>query len=73
MLIGYFPTCSKADREEVVYRQKIEEARKLRQQKIEEEQNYSDEERESGGSGTGSRTNTPKLTGPINVSISVVY
>jgi chromosome segregation ATPase len=56
----------KADREEVVYRQKIEEARKLRQQKIEEEQNYSDEERESGGSGTGSRTNTPKLTGPIN-------
>ena len=60
----------KADREEIVYRQKIEEARKLRKQKIEEEQNYSDEE--SGGSNAGSRTNTPKLTAPISVSMLLV-
>ena len=59
-----------ADKEEIVYRQKIEEARKLRKQKIEEEQNYSDEE--SGGSNSGSRTNTPKLTAPISVSVLFV-
>ena len=56
-----------ADYEESLRRQKTEEALKLRQQKIEEEANFSDEE--SSGSNAGSLSGTPNLSAPTNVSV----
>ena len=58
-----------ADYEEGLRRQKTEEALKLRQQKIEEEANFSDEE--SSGSNAGSLSGTPNLSAPTNVSVGV--
>ena len=58
-----------ADYEESLRRQKTEEALKLRQQKIEEEANFSDEE--SSGSNAGSLSGTPNLSAPTNVSVGV--
>ena len=58
---------TQADYEESLRRQKTEEALKLRQQKIEEEANFSDEE--SGGSNAGSLSGTPNLSAPTNVSV----
>ena len=61
-----------ADYEEGLRRQKNEEARKLRQQKIEEEANFSDEE--SSSSNAGSLTGTPNLSANVRgVCVSDVW
>lgn len=70
LLHMYTHTHTQADYEESLRRQKTEEALKLRQQKIEEEANFSDEE--SGGSNAGSHSGTPNLSAPTNVSVGGV-